>query len=120
MMELIEKNSKTYFEDWGEDVETYYEIVVDGVEIGSAIVKEFGEDGTALLERLDIDEDFRCKGFGTAAIEMIKENRSDKDGALYCAAENARCARLYARIGCEVTCDPWVELGVGFGVFCLG
>jgi RimJ/RimL family protein N-acetyltransferase len=102
-----------------EDVESWYDIELDGVKIGSCIMMEY-HDGTALLDRLDIDEQYRCKGYGTEAIEALKRIRSEKDGCLYCAAESERCSHLYDRIGRQTSEDPWCNLDQGFGVYCLG
>ena len=102
-----------------EDVTSSYDITLDGCKIGSLTVIEY-HDGTAHLTRLDIDEQYRCKGYGTEAIEALKRIRSEKDGALYCAAESERCSHLYDRIGRQISEDPWCSLDQGFGVFCLG
>lgn len=102
-----------------EDVEFWYDVELDGVKIGSCVVMEY-HDGTALLERLDIDEQHRCKGYGTEAIEALKRIRCEKDGRLYCVAESERCSHLYDRIGMQTIDDPWYSLDQGFGVFCLG
>lgn len=66
------------------------------------------------------DEQYRCNGHGTDAIEALKRIRCEKDGFLYCAAESERCSHLYERIGRQTNEDPWCSLDLGFGVFCLG
>lgn len=113
--QLLDDDSVEFFED----VESWYDVELDGVKIGSCIVMEY-HDETALLERLDIDEQHRCKGYGTEAIEVLKRIRCQKDGALYCAAESDRCSHLYDRIGRQTSEAPWCSLDQGFGVFCLG
>lgn len=102
-----------------DDVTSWYDIDLDGVKIGSCNAIEY-HDGTALLARLDIDEQYRGKGYGTEAIEALKRIRCEKDGFLYCAAESDRCSHLYERIGRQTSEDPWCSLDQGFGVYCLG
>lgn len=122
-VEVVENPYYCEFDDdsveFFENVESWYDIDLDGVKIGSCIVMEY-HDEAALLERLDIDEQYRCKGHGTEAIEVLKRIRSEKDGFLYCAAESERCSHLYDRIGRRTSEDPWCSLDQGFGVFCLG
>lgn len=70
-------------------------------------------DGTALIERLDIDEAHRNNGFGTQAIELISSGFDE----CYIVPDNADAARLYARLGSETYEEPWLHLDQGFGVF---
>lgn len=77
-----------------EDEGTFRTYVAEHVR---AIVQEL-DDGSAYLERIDVDEGFRGQGIGTAA---IREILGDFD-ALYTAPDNADAARLYARIGEQV------------------
>lgn len=88
-----------------------------------AIVQEF-DDGSAYLERIDVDEGFRGQGIGTAA---IREILGDFD-ALYAAPDNEDAARLYARIGEKVVGEDidaaaplecLYYLDQGFGVYSI-
>lgn len=88
-------------------------ILADGVAVGSVTVKAW-DDGAALIERIDVDEAWRGRGIGTAAIEAI----AAEHGATYIAADNPRAAALYARLGQDVTGDElWGHLDGGFGVY---
>ena len=71
-----------------------YEYVVDGKTVGSASVMA-GE--TAYVERIDIEEEYRNHGYGTAFLREL----SDAYGFIYLAPDNADAQRLYERIGQE-------------------
>lgn len=95
------------------ELNVFYSMTVDGQEVGEATVIEY-EDGSVLIERIDIEEDFRNAGHGTWFINQL----SRKYGDVYLAAENEDCARLYDRLGTDVTSDDvWGYLDQGFGVY---
>ena len=103
-----------------EDEGTFRTYVAEHVR---AIVQEL-DDGSAYLERIDVDEGFRGQGIGTAA---IREILGDFD-ALYAAPDNEDAARLYARIGEQVVGEDidaaaplecLYYLDQGFGVYTI-
>ena len=87
----------------------------------TATVQEF-DDGSAYLERIDVDDGFRGQGIGTSA---IREILGDFD-CLYASPDNEDAARLYARLGTKIVGED-VEgaapleclyyLDQGFGVY---
>ena len=99
----------------------FLDILTDDKIVGSAtLIRYYGEDGDRKythLERIDIDEDFRGKGFGTAAIKTMCENY----GRIVAAPDSEDSKRLYERIG-NLVIDTTghmeeVYLCVGFGVY---
>lgn len=85
----------------------------DGINVGSVSVKTWA-DGSALIERIDIDENFRNEGIGSTVIKTIAEAHD----ACYIVADNANAARLYDRLGCLVNeASDWNYLNDGFGVY---
>lgn len=87
-----------------------YEYVVDGKTVGSASVMA-GE--TAYVERIDIEEEYRNHGYGTAFLREL----SDTYGFVYLAPDNADAQRLYERIGREYTGEDADYVDQGFGVY---
>ena len=107
MIDLI-TTSKSPF-DYG--TQEFIDIMSDGVAVGRMTVLRY-ENGEVHIDRIDIDDEFQGRGFGTAALEAFP-------GA-YIVADNARAARLYARLGCEVSpVSDWATLDEGFGVYQL-
>jgi len=89
-----------------------FEIYADDKCVGEVTVKTW-DDGSALIERIDIEEAFRGRGIGTEAIRMI----SDDHDRTYIVPDNADAQRLYERIGRETSDDVWMSLDQGFGVY---
>lgn len=87
-----------------------YEIEVDGEVIGSASIM-VSEEGS-YLERIDIDENHRGRGFGTDAINKI----SSEFGGVYAAPDNEDSQRLFDRIGWDVSEKYWM-VDQGYGVY---
>ena len=88
-----------------------------------AVVQEF-DDGSAYLERIDVDEDHQNQGIGTSAIQEILEDYE----CLYAAPDNSCVVSLYARLGEKIVGDGidaaapkecLYYLDQGFGVFIL-
>ena len=100
---------QTYRED--EDSYSYegYSIMVDGNEVGFANLMI--DDTSTYIERLDINEESRNKGFGTQAITMIS-GMYDK---VFAAPDNASSRRLLERLGYETT-EYWM-VDQGYGVY---
>lgn len=96
------------------DEDTYksesYEYIVDGQTVGSALVMA---GSTAYVERIDIDEPFRNRGYGTEFLQSL----SDEYGFIYLAPDNEDAQRLYERIGYEYTGEDAEYLDQGFGVY---
>jgi ribosomal protein S18 acetylase RimI-like enzyme len=90
-----------------------FRIERDGEFVGSVTVKTW-DDGSSLIERLDVDDTFRCQGIGSAVIRMIS---ADHDSC-YIVPDNKRAQALYERLGCDVSDDDlWGALDHGFGVY---
>ncbi|WDL99694.1 hypothetical protein JC200_23945 (plasmid) [Alicyclobacillus sp. ALC3] len=64
------------------------------------------------MERLDIDEEQRGNGIGTAAIASL----SSEYGSIVAAPDNENCKRLFERIGTDVSNEYWM-VDQGFGVY---
>ncbi len=102
----------TVYED--EDEGTFRTYYGDHV---TAVVLELDDD-CGYVERIDVDEGYRGRGIGTAAIADIKQDF----WKLYFAPDNENAARLYARIG-EPVEGVWVGnldisyLDQGYGVY---
>ena len=102
-------------------VSVFLDILADGTIVGSAtLIRYYGEGGGRKythLERIDIDEEFRDKGFGTAAIKTMCGNY----GRIVAAPDSEDSKRLYERIGNLVVDTTGhmdeVYLCVGFGVY---
>lgn len=97
-------------DDWGEVARV--EIRHDGQPVGEMRVCRY-DSGETYIERIDIDEDQRGQGIGSAVLRQYR-------GA-YIAADSERSARLYARLG-ELVEDPTDEMSYldqGYGVYIL-
>lgn len=108
MIEIIETRRQE--EDTYETIG--YSIVLDGVEIGAMSVI-VGSDSPAYIERIDIDEEYRGHGYGSAAIQMA----SDAFSGIIIAPDNEDAQRLYDRLGSEYHGEVADYLDQGFGVF---
>lgn len=86
-----------------------YHIIVDGENIGSVSTME--DEESIYIERIDVDEAFQNRGYGTAALRIFSEMAS----TVYLAPDNKDAQRLYERIGCETYSFP--EVDQGFGVY---
>ena len=96
------------------------DILADGIYVGEAMLTRYHGDGGreyAHLERIDIDEDSRGKGYGSAAIEAMRK----AFGRIVAAPDSEDSQRLYARIGDQVLDTTGfmeeVYLDVGYGVY---
>ena len=98
----------TYEED-SYNVESY-EFIVDGKTVGNA---EVMVSDTAYVERIDIDEEYRTRGYGTAFLMEL----SSKYGFIYLAPDNEDAQRLYDRLGYEYTGEDADYIDQGFGVY---
>ena len=111
MIELKSTYSGGDIEDSDGALENF-KIFAGGKKVGFASVKSWS-DGTALIERIDIDDGERCKGYGTIAIDLI----SCKFDRTFIVPDNKRAASLYSRIGRETDDDLWCSLDQGYGVY---
>ena len=104
---LIE--TKRYENDGYEDV--YFDIVnEENVVVGSCNIMA---DDTAYCERIDIDENYRNRGYGTSALNQLSEMF---DG-ITVAPDNENAKRLYERIGYESHYENADYIDQGFGVY---
>lgn len=87
--------------------------IISGGDVVGAISVSVSSTG-AYCERIDVDEDFRNQGIGTAALNLL----SSEFGSVIVAPDNADAQRLYERIGYDVTNkdDNW-SVDQGFGVY---
>ena len=108
MIDLITTSTAPF--DYG--TQEYIDITSDGAVVGRMTVLRY-ESGEVHIDRIDVDDEYQGRGFGTAALEAFR-------GA-YIVADNPRAARLYARLGCEVPpASEWAMLDEGYGVYQLG
>lgn len=92
---------------WGELERV--EIRHDGQAVGEMCVSRY--DGDVYIDRIDIDEDKRGQGIGSAVLRQYR-------GA-YIVADSERSARLCARLG-ELVDDPMMAyMDQGQGVYIL-
>lgn len=105
--------SATYTVDDG--TEYMYTARVGGVDVGGASVIVY-DDGTTYIERVDIDDGYRNRGYGSA---MLKRLATIYD-TVYLAPDNDDARRLYARLGDDVTSKgSWGYVDQGFGVYAI-
>lgn len=101
-MKIIQKNNGLF------------DIEVDGQIVGGGSMMV--DEDSSYLERIDIDEEHRGKGYGTQALYLLR----DIYGPYYLAADNEDARRLYDRIADEmpqVEYDRWgFAIDQGFGV----
>lgn len=103
----------TYTVDGG--VEHMITARVGGVDVGGASVIVYG-NGDAYIERVDVDDGYRNRGYGTAMLKQL----AARYGAVYLAPDNDDARRLYARLGDDVTArGSWGYVNQGFGVYAI-
>lgn len=104
------------------DEDTYYSYTVD-IYAGEVLVgtmscisntADYDDcDGNDYVERIDIDEEHRNHGCGTAALTILANEVSGFD----IAPDSEASARLYARLG-DVSCsEQSLYIDQGFGVY---
>jgi len=77
-------------------------------------VENYDESDMSLyIERIDIDEQFRGKGYGTKAIQQI----SDEYRIVFAAPDNEDSQRLFERLGEEYYEDGAHAVDQGYGVY---
>lgn len=87
-----------------------YDIIEDGTTVGYASIMV--DERSAYCERIDIDEAYRNRGLGTAALYDL----SVMFHGIIVAPDNADAQRLYERIGSETSDDMYDQ---GFGVYVI-
>lgn len=85
-----------------------FDIIENGVTVGYASVMV--DDSSAYCERIDIEEEYRNRGYGTAALRDL----SEMFHGIIVAPDNEDAQRLYERIGYETSDDMYDQ---GFGVY---
>ena len=97
--------------DEGSYTSMSYVMTLDGQEIGWAILSV---SENAYCERIDIDEEHRNQGYGTAFLRAL----ASEHGSLFVAPDNEDAQRLYDRLGWDVSDkDDWWAVDQGFGVY---
>ena len=110
MLQLIETARQDA--DFGETAT--YDITVNGTIIGAMSVYDYTE--ALLIERIDIDAEYRNKGYGSDAIYEVSKGHD----YTYAAPDNSDSKRLFARIGELVSADSdWLYLDQGYGVYLI-
>lgn len=71
------------------------------------------DDNSAYCERIDIDEEYRNRGYGTAAFTELSEMY---DGIIV-APDNEDAQRLYDRLGFEYNGEDADYIDQGYGVY---
>lgn len=95
--------------------EFMYRARARGVEVGSASVIVY-DDGDAYVERIDVDDGYRNRGYGTAMLKQLAAMYGD----VYVAPDNDDARRLYARLGDDVTGKgSWGYVDQGYGVYAI-
>lgn len=90
-----------------------YEITANDMVIGDCTVAV--EDDMSICERIDIQPQFRNKGYGTATMQLLSEMYDD----IVVAPDNEAAARLFHTIGHEYTEDDASYIEQGYGVFII-
>ena len=119
MTTTIKTTLRLYNAEFGTTL--FLDILADGAIVGEAtLIRYHGEDGEikySHLERIDIAEESRGKGYGSAAIEAMRKAY----GRIVAAPDSEDSQRLYERIG-----EPMFDfdgdreechLDIGFGVY---
>lgn len=95
-----------------------WHIFKDGKEVGFASVQnwETKEEDGVYVERIDVYDGFRGKGYGTALLEAIDDHY---DCDIYICPDNERAAKLYERLGEKTGCYPefYGYYDCGFGIY---
>ena len=101
-IELINTRNSIFADGEVEDYHEY-DIIANGEKVGSLeIIDQFNEDNdTAYVERIDIDEEYRGQGIGTAVLSDILR---DTYYNVVVAPDNKDAQRLYERLGKEFVC----------------
>ena len=109
------KLTKTYERQEDSYKNESFDITVNGAVVGSADLMT--DENSTYIERIDINEEHRNKGFGTAAIKTISRMYS----TVFCAPDNEDARRLYERIGSEMNSEDYNAFGFAidqnFGVY---
>lgn len=89
-----------------------YDIIADGAAVG--VINMTVSDGGAYCEGIEVEENRRNQGIGTAALGLL----SREFGSVLVAPDNEDAQRLYERLGYDVTDkgDNW-SVNQGFGVY---
>lgn len=105
--------SREYPHDYGRDF--HYDIVTKGTKIGTLNVITYEDTNSDYnhCERIDIDDQHRGQGYGTATFEALRE----LFGSVVVAPDNADAQRLYSRLGCEWDGDDADYIDQGYGVY---
>lgn len=93
----------------------YVDIIVNGQEVGGMAINEY-EDGAAVLERFDIEDDQQNKGYGTEAFKQMANDFL----VLIVAPDNEDAKRLYERLATPMPdhlMDDWWPLDQGYGLY---
>ena len=85
-----------------------YAIIENGATVGYATVMT--DEKSAYCERIDIEPEYRGRGYGTSALRDL----SSMYGGIIIAPDNEDARRLYERIGSECSDDMYDQ---GFGVY---
>ena len=85
-----------------------FDIIENNFVVGYASVMV--DENSAYCERIDIEEEYRNNGFGTAALYDL----SNLFHGIIVAPDNEDAQRLYERIGCGTSDDMYDQ---GFGVY---
>lgn len=88
-----------------------FDIMADGVKVGDCSVMV--DENSAYCERIDINEDQRNKGYGTAALQEL----SSMYGEVIVAPDNEDAQRLYDRLGFEYNGEDADYIDQGYGVY---
>ena len=100
------KETRHTYEDTYETIN--FDIIENSLTVGYVTVIQ--DSFSAYCERIDIDEPYRNKGYGTSALLAL----SDMFHGIIVAPDNEDARRLYDRIGRESSDDMYDQ---GFGVY---
>jgi ribosomal protein S18 acetylase RimI-like enzyme len=95
-----------------------FDIMINGAKVGTGcMMLAEDEDDFTYLERIDILDGQRGKGYGTEAINILKGIY----GSLYLTPDNKDAKRLYEKLGREISSAEYDRFGfaidTGFGVY---
>lgn len=88
-----------------------FEIIENGTVIGGCSIMV--DDSYAYCERIDIDEQYRNRGYGAAALNELSEIFN----GIVVAPDNKDAKRLYDRLGYEYSGDGTEYIDQGYGVY---
>lgn len=106
--------NQTFKQDLDDGTRYNYDLKIGNTKVGDMTLDVYDDGDTAVIDRIDIDTQYRNQGFGTRFIKDI----ANKYFETYIVPDNENARRLYARLGDDSNIrSPYDYLDQGYGVF---